>query len=121
MSTNRLDISSALTFDFSLLRNLHSIGRCIASQMKLLEVLTLLCLFCQNVIGYKFLAVLPITSRSHFYIGQNLMKGLADEGHEVTVISPFKVNKPIANYHEVFLENSWEMSRKSIVLNNRIA
>lgn len=41
------------------------------------------------------------------------MKGLADEGNEVTVISPFKQNKPIKNYKEVFLEHSWEMSRKS--------
>lgn len=41
------------------------------------------------------------------------MKGLAEEGHEVTVISPFKQNKPIENYKEVFLEISWEISRKS--------
>lgn len=41
------------------------------------------------------------------------MKGLAEEGHEVTVISPFKQNKPIDNYKEVFLEHSWEISRKS--------
>lgn len=65
------------------------------------------------MISYKFLAVLPITSRSHYYIGHSLMKGLADEGHEVTVISPFKQNKPIKNYKEVFLEHAWEMSRKS--------
>lgn len=95
---------------------MQSIGRGVAGKMKLLEVLTLLYLLCQNVIGYKFLAMLPTTSRSHYYIGQNLMKGLAEEGHEVTVISPFKVNKPIANYREVFLEHSWEMSRKSIVI-----
>lgn len=41
------------------------------------------------------------------------MKGLANEGHQVTVVSPFKVNAQIKNYNEVFLENSWEMSRKS--------
>lgn len=66
--------------------------------------------------SFRFLAVLPITSKSHYYIGHSLMKGLAEEGHEVTVISPFKVKTPINNYNEVFLEHSWEMSRKSNVL-----
>lgn len=81
--------------------------------MKLIKVLFVLIFFHQNVIGYKFLAVLPVTSRSHYYIGHNLMKGLAEDGHEVTVISPFKQSKPIKNYNEVFLEHSWEMFRKS--------
>lgn len=43
------------------------------------------------------------------------MKGLAEDGHEVTVVSPFKQKQPIKNYNEVFLEHSWEMSRKSKV------
>lgn len=79
----------------------------------IIKVSSILCILCQNVFGYKFLAVLPVTSRSHYYIGHNLMKGLAENGHEVTVISPFKVKKPINNYNEVFLEHSWEMSRES--------
>lgn len=81
--------------------------------MNLVQVLSILAFSYQNVCGYKFLAVLPVTSRSHYYIGHNLMKGLANEGHQVTVVSPFKLNAPIKNYNEVFLENSWEMSRKS--------
>ena len=81
--------------------------------MNLLLKFSVLCVLYQIVSSYKFLAVLPVTSRSHYYIGHNLMKGLAEEGHEVTVISPFKQNKPIDNYKEVFLEHSWEMSLKS--------
>ena len=54
--------------------------------------------------AYKILAFLPVPSESHYYIGHNLMKALAAEGHEVTVISPFKEKKPIGNYTEVFLE-----------------
>lgn len=82
--------------------------------MKLLQVFAIVGLFYLSAVGgYKFLAVLPVTSRSHYYIGHNLMKGLADEGHEVTVVSPFKQKTTIKNYNEVFLENSWEMSRKS--------
>ena len=82
-------------------------------KMRLLSVLPLLCILYQNVSGYRFLGVLPIASKSHYYIGHNLLKGLALEGHEVTVISPFKEKKPIPNYNEVFLEHSWVLSRQS--------
>lgn len=85
--------------------------------MKSLQLLPLIifCVFYHNVDSYKFLAILPVPSKSHYYIGQNLMKGLAEEGHEVTVISPFKEKTHIKNYKEVFLEHSWVESRKSEV------
>lgn len=82
-------------------------------KMNYLKLFFLLSVVFHNVISYKILAVLPVTSRSHYYIGHNLMKGLAEDGHDVTVISPFKQNVPIKNYKEVFLEHSWEMSRRS--------
>lgn len=85
--------------------------------MRFFKVFSLL--FCyilyQNVNGYRFLGVLPVPSKSHYYIGHNLLKGLALEGHDVTVISPFKEKKPIKNYNEVFLEHSWVNSRESKV------
>ncbi|XP_031634156.1 UDP-glucuronosyltransferase 3A2-like [Contarinia nasturtii] len=86
--------------------------------MKLFKFFLILCVLYQNVISYKILAVLPVTSRSHYYIGHNLMKGLAEEGHDVTVVSPFKQKVPIKNYKEVFLENSWAISRKTMAKNN---
>lgn len=85
--------------------------------MKFLIVLSLLCILHQNVGAYNILAILPVASKSHYYIGHNLMKGLAKDGNQVTVISPFKEKKPIENYTEVFLENSWEESRKSNIFN----
>lgn len=36
------------------------------------------------------------------------MKGLAERGHNVTMISPLKAAKPIENYTEVFIENSYD-------------
>lgn len=86
--------------------------------MKLLLVLSLLCILHKNVCAYNILAFLPVASKSHYYIGHNLMKGLAKEGNQVTVISPFKEKKPIENYTEVFLEHSWEESRKSNIIFN---
>lgn len=33
------------------------------------------------------------------------MKSLASAGHEVYVISPFPLKEPIANYHDIAIEN----------------
>lgn len=82
--------------------------------MKYLIVLSLLCILHQNVCGYNILAFLPAASKSHYFIGHNLMKGLANEGNQVTVISPFKEEKLIENYKQIILENAWEESRKSM-------
>lgn len=80
--------------------------------MELLPFVLIFYTLLHTVIAYKFLGVLPIPSKSHYYIGHNLLKGLAEEGHDVTVISPFKEKNPIPNYKEVFLEHSWIVSRQ---------
>lgn len=36
------------------------------------------------------------------------MKGLAADGHDVTIISPFKEDKPIPNYNEIYLDGVYE-------------
>ncbi|KAI8129053.1 2-hydroxyacylsphingosine 1-beta-galactosyltransferase [Lucilia cuprina] len=51
--------------------------------------------------AYKFLGVLHFSSKSHFIVGSALMRGLVEKGHEVTVISPFPLKKPLKNYHDV--------------------
>lgn len=57
-----------------------------------------------DVDAYKILGVFPMVARSHYIVGNALMKGLADAGHEVTIISPFQEKNPIKNYKEVYLE-----------------
>ncbi|KAJ3642485.1 hypothetical protein Zmor_025265 [Zophobas morio] len=37
----------------------------------------------------KILGVFPLTARSHYILGSSLMKGLAEHGHDVTIITPF--------------------------------
>lgn len=51
--------------------------------------------------GYTILGILPTAAKSHFIIGHSFMKGLANAGHDVYVISPFPLKKPIPNYHDV--------------------
>lgn len=60
------------------------------------------------VVSYKMLAIFHTTSHSHYFFGSALMKGLAAEGHEVTVISPFKEKDPIPNYTEVYLDGTFD-------------
>ncbi|XP_052892955.1 UDP-glycosyltransferase UGT4-like [Anopheles moucheti] len=49
----------------------------------------------------KILSVFPTTSKSHWILGSSLMKELAQDGHEVTVISPFPLKKAPKNYRDV--------------------
>ncbi|XP_049824005.1 UDP-glycosyltransferase UGT5 [Aethina tumida] len=39
--------------------------------------------------GYKILLVFPVPSRSHFNLGSALARGLANAGHDVTLLSPY--------------------------------
>jgi hypothetical protein len=57
--------------------------------------------FASEIAGFKVLGVLPFGSHSHFAIGNGILKSLAKAGHEVTVISPFPLKKPMENYHDV--------------------
>ncbi|KAG4080752.1 hypothetical protein HA402_005932 [Bradysia odoriphaga] len=67
----------------------------------LLPVVVLLLL---NVIGtesYKILGIFHTSSKSHYIAGGALMRGLAEKGHDVTVISPFPQIEPLKNFHDI--------------------
>ncbi|XP_065077837.1 UDP-glycosyltransferase UGT5-like [Ochlerotatus camptorhynchus] len=55
----------------------------------------------QNVQPAKILGVFPTASKSHYIVGSALMKALAKNGHEMTVISPFPQQKPLKNYRDI--------------------
>ena len=46
--------------------------------------------------GYssKILGIFPAPSRSHYILGSALTKGLAEKGHDVTVISAYGEKQP---------------------------
>ncbi|XP_034662757.1 UDP-glucuronosyltransferase-like [Drosophila subobscura] len=62
--------------------------------------LLLLCLL-SCVSAYNYLVVLPTAARSHYHVGSALAKGLAAAGHQVTIVSPFPLKKPIKNIKDV--------------------
>lgn len=65
----------------------------------------------QNVNGLKVLIVFPMFSPSHYILGHGLAKGLLQAGHDVTIISPFKAQTPLANYTEIVLEGLADFTR----------
>lgn len=58
-----------------------------------------------SVAAYNYLVVLPTAARSHYNVGSALAKGLAAAGHQVTLVSPFPLKKPIKNINDVPVPN----------------
>jgi glucuronosyltransferase len=56
---------------------------------------------CDNAVASRILFVYPMPSKSHLIVVQGLSKTLAQKGHEVTVISPFPLDKKLKNYRDV--------------------
>lgn len=79
------------------------------SKMRIVHLCFAICALYPVAFGYRVLGVFPIPMKSHYYVGRGLMQGLAERGHEVTVISPFKEKKPIKNYNEIFIDNSYDL------------
>lgn len=50
---------------------------------------------------FKVLGIFHKTAKSHFIAGSALMKGLANAGHEVTIISNYPQSNPIKNYRDI--------------------
>jgi glucuronosyltransferase len=49
----------------------------------------------------KILALFPCPGRSQIMIMQALAKELAVQGHQVTMVSPYPLDKPLKNYRDV--------------------
>lgn len=76
--------------------------------MRTFNFCSIICALLPISFGYRILGVFPTPSKSHYYVGHGILKGLAEHGHDVTMISPFKAFEPIENYTEVFIENSYD-------------
>ncbi|CAO1423125.1 unnamed protein product [Diamesa serratosioi] len=55
--------------------------------------------------AYKILGVFPLYGKSHFTLGNAVMKTLIDAGHEITMISAFPNKIPQHNYRDISIEN----------------
>lgn len=66
-----------------------------------------------DVSAIRILGIFNTLSKSHWFLGNALMKGLAESGHDVTFISPFREKNPPKNYKEIHLDGLAEQSRES--------
>lgn len=62
--------------------------------------------------SYRILGVFPLISKSHSILGHAMMKGLAEAGHDVTLVTPLPTGKAIPNYREVSTLNEAIENRK---------
>lgn len=53
------------------------------------------------VVASRILFLFPSPSKSHLVVVQGLSTTLAKKGHEVTVVSPFPMTKPLKNYRDI--------------------
>lgn len=60
----------------------------------------------QHVCGYRILGIFPHVGKSHSYAFEPLMRGLAEKGHEVTVISHFPLENPPPTFKDISLKGS---------------
>lgn len=56
--------------------------------------------------GARILGIFPLHGKSHFIMCEQLMKTLAQKGHQVDVISHFPLKKPFPNYTDFSLEGT---------------
>jgi glucuronosyltransferase len=84
------------------------------SFQKILTLFALCSLIIQNVGAAKILGVFPFPGKSHSVMLLPLMKELANKGHEVTVITNFRLNEKIANYTEILIEPMFDFWKNGI-------
>lgn len=65
-----------------------------------------ICGFGKHATSYKILGLFPHPGLSHFNVFQPILRGLADAGHEVTVISHFPEKNPPENYKDMPLDST---------------
>lgn len=76
-------------------------------------LVTLLGFLISGTSSSKILVVHTTMGRSHVIIGQALYTELARQGHEVTVITTFPLEKPLKNYRDIYVPLSKECLGKS--------
>lgn len=78
--------------------------------MKLRFFLLFIVFECLNfAVCSRILFLFPTPSQSHLIVAKGLTTTLAERGHDVTVVSPFPLDKPMKNYRDIKIEIPKEM------------
>lgn len=79
-----------------------------AHKFLVLQVATIVLLFCCTTNGHRILGLFPHPGVSHYQFFHPVMKALAEAGHEVTVVSHFPKKEVIENYKDEPLKGKGE-------------
>ena len=71
--------------------------------IKILLIVFAILLTANNVNSEKVLVLCPMSSQSHRNVFQGIYSGLAEKGHEITVVTSGKPSKPAKNVKEVLV------------------
>lgn len=74
--------------------------------------------FTSKVAAYKILALFPHIAKSHFVMGEALLKGLAARGHQVFVVNHFPQEHTVPNYTDISLVGSMRNAVENTPLEN---
>ncbi|GAB0099697.1 hypothetical protein DMENIID0001_155840 [Sergentomyia squamirostris] len=69
-------------------------------------------------LGERILAVFPVPCRSNAMVGDTLVLELANRGHQVTYLSPFRLRQKRENIGEIFIEGAEEFYQNDEKLKN---
>lgn len=69
----------------------------------------LITIMCVENEGARILGIFPLPGKSHAILGEQIMKVLANKGHQVDVITHFPMKKPYPNYKDFSLQGSAEV------------
>ena len=72
--------------------------------MKIISVLLILTTFLSWASSARILVIYAVTSKSHKFSVMPIVEELAQRGHQITVVSPFKPSKPVKNIHEIAIK-----------------
>ncbi|CRK99007.1 CLUMA_CG011945, isoform A [Clunio marinus] len=88
--------------------------------MKVISLLVFAFLFVKISESSRILFVFPSPSKSHLIVVKGLSTTLAERGHDVTVVSPFPLDKPMKNYRDINVEIPQDEMEKfnTYVINN---
>lgn len=75
------------------------------ANMKLTLVLLILCVEYYWCDAARILLLGPVGTHSHKFVYMPILEGLAENGHHVTVVSPFAPQKETENIREIVIEN----------------
>ncbi|KAF7992649.1 hypothetical protein HCN44_004993 [Aphidius gifuensis] len=75
-----------------------------------INLFILILIYIDCSVALNILGIFPLPGRSHYTVGEEILKGLAEKGHKVDVISHFPQKKEIPNFTDYTIAGSIPLS-----------